>query len=198
MAGTDALQILFLGAFTQDTIVSGGTEKVVDGGAFYYGASVAVRMGLRTGAVTRLAARDRGVVVRLQQLGVSLRARETADSTCLRIEYPSGNPDQRTITVTSTAGSFEPEDLGDWRAATAVVGASFRGEVGEEMLGLLVSRGCRLALDVQGYVRVLRHGVLHREPWDAASRLLPLVSILKADVDEAELLTGTRDLRAAA
>jgi len=194
----EMFDVLFLGAYTRDTVVSGGNERVVDGGAFYYGASVAASMGLSVGAVTRLAAGDRAVVHELERRGVAVRARETPDYTCLRIEYSTADPDEREIRVTSTAGSFDGEDLGAWRANTAVVGASFRGEVSEEVLGLLVSRGCRLALDVQGYVRVVHDGRLRHEPWPNASRVLPLVSILKADVNEAELLAGTREPHEAA
>ena len=50
--------IAFIGHYTKDTIVSASGTRVVDGGAFNYGANVAVRMGLKVAAVTRLAEED--------------------------------------------------------------------------------------------------------------------------------------------
>ena len=191
--------ILFLGAFTKDTIVSSASPpRVRNGGAFYYGANVAARMGLSVAAVTRLAREDFGIVRELRSLGVYVAATVTPESTCLRIEYPSADPDERVIHVESTSGCFRPEDLGGVRAGVAVIGASLRGEISEELLRTLVSSGCRIALDAQGFVRVLRDGILGYEEWPEARRVLPMVSILKADSNEAKVITGTRDLQDAA
>jgi sugar/nucleoside kinase (ribokinase family) len=195
----NAFDILFLGAFTRDTIVGAAAlPRITNGGAFYYGANVAARMGLSVAAVTRLAREDFGIVRELRSLGVFVAATVTPESTRLRIEYPSADPDERVIQVESTSGSFRAEDLGGVRAGVAVIGASLRGEVPEELLRTLVSSGCRIALDVQGFVRVLRDGILRHEEWPEARRVLPMVSILKADATEAEVLTGTKDLQDAA
>ena len=190
--------MLFLGSYTKDTIVSAAPRRTVNGGAFYYGANVAARMGLSVAAVTRLAPADSRVLDELRTLGVSVAETEVPESTCLRIEYPSADPDQRVISVESTSGCFSTGDLGEWRASVAVIGASLRGEVPEELLQELISRGCRIALDVQGFVRVVHNGILRYEGWPRARRVLPLVSILKADAVEAEILTGSRDLEDAA
>lgn len=103
--------IAFLGHYTKDTIVSASGTRVVDGGAFNYGAHVAARMGLSVAAVTRLAREDFHVVDELRRLGVDVFARAAPESTCLRIEYPAGqhrptsNPDERTITIGTCARS---------------------------------------------------------------------------------------------
>jgi sugar/nucleoside kinase (ribokinase family) len=191
--------ILFLGAFTKDTIVSPASPpRVRNGGAFYYGANVAARMGLSVAAVTRLAREDFGIVRELRSLGVYVAATVTPESTRLRIEYPSADPDERVIHLESTSGCFRFEDLQGVRAGVAVIGASLRGEIPEELLRSLASSGCTIALDAQGFVRVLRDGVLRYEQWPEAPRVLPMVSVLKADSNEAEILTGTRDLQDAA
>ena len=49
---TKSFDIAFVGHYTQDTIVSASGTRVVDGGAFNYGAHVAARMGLRVAAVS--------------------------------------------------------------------------------------------------------------------------------------------------
>jgi sugar/nucleoside kinase (ribokinase family) len=203
---TPAWDVAFIGNYTKDTIVSASGTRVVDGGAFNYGAQVAARMGLRVVAVTRLAREDSRVLDELGRLGVSVLARSTPQSTCLRIEYPSSNEDERVIHVSSSAGAFSPEEVQDLRARAFVVGASMRGEVGLGVIEVLrsTSRGATagkralLATDVQGFVRVAKEGLLVYEPWPDKQSVLAQVDILKTDAVEAEMLTGQADMRVAA
>jgi sugar/nucleoside kinase (ribokinase family) len=190
--------VAFIGNYTRDTIIDSRGERIVDGGAFNYGANVAVRLGLKTCAVTRLSKQDQHVVRGLEELGVELFPEYTTDSTRLRLVYPSDNPDERQIFVDSSAGSFRPDQVANLSAAAAVVGASFHGEVGLEVLRILKERGARIALDVQGFVRSVRDGRLVAEEWPDKEEVLALVQFLKADIAEAEILTGSRDLRRAA
>ena len=192
------LDIAFLGNYTKDTIVSAAGTRVVDGGAFNYGAHVAAQMGLRTAAITRLAAEDWHVVESLARIGVEALATTTPLSTCLRLEYPSANVDERAIYVTSTAGSFAPEDISTVQAQAFVVGASLRGEVPLAVIEALAARGWRIAVDVQGFVRVVRDGVLVYDPWLEKESVLAHVDILKTDAVEAEMLTGLADIHRAA
>jgi len=191
-------EIAFLGNYTKDTIVSASGTRQVDGGAFNYGAHVAARMGLRVAAITRLAREDWRVVDALTELGVDVFAEPTPSSTCLRLEYPSSNPDVRVIHVTSRAGSFTPAQVAEIQAQTFVLGPSFRGEVGLDVIQALVAKGTRIAADVQGWVRVIRDGTLAFEAWPEAGQFLAQVSILKTDAVEAERLTGEADPHQAA
>lgn len=190
--------IAFLGNYTKDTIVSAAGTRVVDGGAFNYGAHAAARMGLRVAAITRLAQEDWRVVDRLAALGVDVFTEVTPASTCLQLEYPSSNPDERVIYVASSAGSFIPAQVGAVQAQAFVLGPSFRGEVGLDVIEALAAKGTRVAADVQGWVRVVRDGKLAFEDWPEAGLLLSRVGILKADAVEAERLTGEADLHRAA
>jgi sugar/nucleoside kinase (ribokinase family) len=190
--------IAFLGHYTKDTIVSAAGTIVVDGGAFNYGAHVAARMGLDVAAVTRLAREDLTVVEELERLGVDVFARATPASTCLRIDYPTSNVDERVITVTSSAGPFTPEEVQDLRARAFVVGASMRGEVGLAVVEELARKQALIAADVQGFVRVARDGRLVHEPWPEKRAVLAHVDVLKTDAVEAEMLTGEADVRVAA
>ncbi len=190
--------IAFLGNYTKDTIVSDVGTRVVDGGAFNYGAHVAARMGLRVAAITRLAQEDWRVVEGLAALGVEVFAETTPLSTCLRLEYPGANPDERIIYVVSSAGPFTPAQVAAVQAQAFVLGPSFRGEVGLEVVQALAAKEARIAADVQGWVRVVRGGKLAYEAWPEAHQFLSQVNILKADAVEAESLTGEADLRQAA
>ncbi len=190
--------IAFLGNYTKDTIVSATGTRLVDGGAFNYGAHVAARMGLRVAAITRLAREDWRVVEGLTALGVDVFAEATPASTCLRLEYPSANPDERVIYVTSSAGSFAATQISELQARAFVLGPSFRGEVGLDVIEALATKGARLAADIQGWIRVVRDARLTFEAWPEAPMFLERVDILKADAVESERLTGEADIRRAA
>ncbi|MBC7250484.1 MAG: hypothetical protein H5T62_09385 [Anaerolineae bacterium] len=190
--------VVFLGHYTKDTIVSAAGTRVVDGGACNYGANVAARMGLRVAVVTRLAEEDFHVVEALQQLGVDVFARATPHSTCLRLEYPTSNVDERVIYVTSTAGPFTPAEVESLQARAFVIGASMRGEVGLDVIEELGRKDALLAADVQSFIRVNSNGVLVPEPWPEKHQVMAHLDVLKTDAVEAELLTGETDIKVAA
>lgn len=187
----------FLGHYTKDTIVSKGTSRVVDGGAIRYGAYVACSMGLRAAVVTRLARQDLHALDELRNMGVDLYCRETPASTCLRLEYPSDDPDERVILVTDTAGPFAREDVRGLRAKAFLVGASMRGEVDLEVIDALRPETTIIALDVQGFVRMNVGGRLQHTSWPEMPAVLSRVDVLKTDAVEAKALTGESDFRAA-
>ncbi len=190
--------IAFVGHYTKDTILYPHLTRTVDGGAFYYGANVAVRMGLRVAVVTRLARQDWHVVEELERLGVTAIAQATPASTCLRLTYPTANLDERTIELTSSAGPFSVEEVAGVQARAFAIGASVRGEVPPDVVRALAATGAIVALDVQGWIRVVRGDSLIFDEWPGKESVLPHVSVLKTDAVEAERLTGERDhLRAA-
>lgn len=198
MNSTTLYDLVLVGHYTKDAIVSASGERLVDGGAFNYGAQVAARMGLKVAAVTRLAEEDFHVVDELTRLGVEVFARATPKSTCLRLEYPTSNVDERVIYVTSTAGAFTPAEVDSLRARVFLIGASMRGEIGLEVIGALGKKEALLAADVQGFVRVARDGKLVYEAWPEQQQVLAHVDVLKTDAVEAKMLTGEADIKVAA
>jgi len=190
--------IVFVGHYTKDIIVYPHLTRTVDGGAFNYGANVAVRMGLRVAVVTRLAREDWHVVAALERLGVTVFARPTPASTLLRLAYPTADLDERTIELLSSAGPFTVEEVADLQARAFAIGASVRGEVPAEVVEALAAKGGILALDVQGFIRVVRDATLTYDDWPGRESILRHVTVLKTDAVEARLLTGEADRRVAA
>jgi len=190
--------IAFLGHYTKDTIVLAGRENVVDGGAVNYGANVTARMGLRTVIITRMARQDLMVFGELLRLGVQLLIHETAESTQLRLVYPSSNLDERVIRVTSFAGPFAVEDLQDAEASVFHVGASMRGEVPVQVVQSLRKKTGCVSLDLQGFARIDSGGELTFDGWKDREDVLKYVDVVKADLVEATMLTGKNDRHEAA
>jgi sugar/nucleoside kinase (ribokinase family) len=190
--------IAFIGHYTKDTIVYPHETKTVDGGAFNYGANVAVRMGLRVAVVTRLAREDWHVIENLERLGVTAFARATPQSTLLNLIYPTANLDERIIEYTSSAGPFTIDEVANLQARAFAVGASVRGEVPTEVVQALAAKGAILALDVQGFLRIVQDGKLTADGWPGKEAILKYVTVLKTDAVEAELITGESDRNATA
>jgi len=195
---TRTYDIAFLGHYTKDTIVSAEGTRVVDGGAFNYGSHAAVRMGLKVAAVTRLAREDFHVVDELRGLGVDVFATATPRSTCLRLEYPTSNVDERILYITSSADPFSISEVRDISSKAFVIGASVRGEVPPDVIEELRKKKTLIAIDLQGFIRVVERGRFVFQTWPEQNRILASVDVVKGDAVEADLLTGQRDLRTAA
>lgn len=199
MMGNDAYDLVTIGNYTKDTIVTQASTRHVDGGGYSYAAHAASLAGIRVAAVTRLAAEDAGVTEPLRAKGIDVFVHSSPHSTLMRLEYPTANVDERILTVAAVADPISPAHLAGIRSRAFLVSASIRGEVSLAVLEDLRSRAELVALDVQGYVRVVTaQGRLAYEPWPEQAAILRLVDVLKTDGVEAEFLTGHADIRAAA
>ncbi len=191
--------LVCVGNYTKDTIITPEGTREVDGGAVNYAANAAVRLGLRTAVVTRLAREDKRVIEALEKVGVDCYPEYTPSSTLMSLEYKTSNVDQRTLRVTATAGTVSPEQLEGLDTRAVVVGSSLRGEVELAFFQAMRQReGLLIGCDVQGFVRVLRGESLVYERWDEMPAVLSCVDILKSDAVEAEFLTGEKDIYRAA
>jgi sugar/nucleoside kinase (ribokinase family) len=199
MHGNDSFDLVTIGNYTKDTIVTQAGTRHVDGGGYSYAAHAATLAGIRVGAVTRLAAEDASVVKPLHDRGVKVFAYASPSSTLMRLEYPTANVDERVLTVAGIADPIGLEHVAGVKSRAFLVSASIRGEVPLGVLQALRERAELIALDVQGYVRVVTdQGRLRYEPWPEQAEVLGLVDVLKSDAVEAEFLTGETDLHAAA
>ena len=193
-----AYDLVLVGNYTKDTIVSSSGTRIVDGGGFNYGAHAAVLTGLRVAAVTRLAKEDSRVLEALKHHGVDVFATFTPDSTRLKLEYPGSDPDERVLSVTSSAGSYAPTDFDNLQAGTFLITASLRGEVGLDVIHALRHKEALLAADVQGFVRIVTpDGILVYQDWPEKREILSCIDVLKTDAVEAEMLTGEKDIHTA-
>jgi sugar/nucleoside kinase (ribokinase family) len=188
-----------VGNYTKDTIVSAAGTRHVDGGGYNYAAHAARLLGLRVAAVTRRAAADAHIAAPLEAAGIDVFAYDSPASTLMRLEYPTANVDERILSVKAVADPIEPRHFEGIEAHTILITASIRGEVAPATVEAMKRRCRRLALDVQGFVRVVTpEGRLAYEAWPERDGVLALIDILKTDAVEAEFLTGTADIRKAA
>jgi sugar/nucleoside kinase (ribokinase family) len=198
MRTNNPYDLVCIGNYTKDTIISPAGIRYVDGGAVNYAAHAAARLGIKTAVVTRLAKEDSRVVEKFEQEGIDCFPVYTPFSTLMKLEYPTTNPDIRSLSVAATAGSITVGQVENLQAKAAVIGSSLRGEVGLDVIQMLKDKGILVAADMQGFVRVLRGEELGYEPWDDMQATLALVDIVKSDAVEAEFLTSETDIHQAA
>jgi hypothetical protein len=109
---------------------------------------------MKVAVVTRLAKEDHHVVDKFAQAGIDCFATYVPQSTLMKLEYPTTNPDIRHLSVTGTAGSITASDVENIHAKAAVIGSSLRGEVGLGVIRSLKNKNV-LVRSRAGLVRVL-------------------------------------------
>jgi sugar/nucleoside kinase (ribokinase family) len=199
MDGKTLYDVATIGNYTKDTIVMPTGTRQVDGGGFSYSAHAAAGLGLKVAAITHLASEDSHVLDALEAAGIDVYACEAPSSTLMRLEYPTGDPDRRILTVTALAGSFTAVQVHPIDARAFVVSPSIRGEVPLDVIRELRKKKTRIGLDVQGFIRVAApDGQLQHREWPEKRAVLALTDVLKADAVEARFITGETDIKAAA
>jgi len=196
---TKSYDIIILGNYTKDTVITPAGTRHLDGGGFNYGAHAARMLGLHVAAVTRLAKEDERVVEKLKTIGVDTFPFYTPASTNMVLEYPTANPDDRTLRCTVTAGSFTPDQFTNLEAKAFLMNGSIRGEIPFEVVQALRAKDALLVADLQGFIRIIApdKSLIHA-PWPEKEQYLRLLDVLKTDAVEAESLTGEPDIKKAA
>jgi len=198
MKPAQVYDVVCIGNFTKDTIISPAGTKYVDGGGMNYAAHAAARLGLKIAVVTRLAKEDERVVEKFTQAGIDCFPTYTPQSTLMCLEYPTTDPDIRNLSVTATAGAIAVSEVQNLEMKAAVISSSLRGEVGLDVIRALKEKKVFLAADMQGFVRVLQGQSLVYAPWEEMKATLACLDVLKSDAVEAEYLTGETDIFKAA
>lgn len=197
--GSHSFDVVTIGNYTKDTIITAEGTLHADGGGVTYSAHAAHTLGRKVAAITRLAKEDFHVVRSLEEFGVTVFPTATPSSTLMQLEYPTDNPDERILTVAGTAGSFTPDQVQPIDAKGFIISPSIRGEMPIETIREMRAKEAMISADAQGFIRVRRpdHRLEH-VAWPEQEQTLALIDILKADIVEAEALTGEADMGRAA
>jgi sugar/nucleoside kinase (ribokinase family) len=190
--------VVYIGNYTKDTIITPSGTRYVDGGGSRYAAYAGAKLGLKVAVVTQLAREDMHVVAKFNLAGIDCYPTYSPSSTLMCLDYPTTDPDIRTLTVAGVADNISIADVENLEMKAAVINSSLRGEVSLEVIKFLKDKHVLLAADMQGYVRVLRGRELKYEPWPEMQATLACLDVVKSDAVEAEFLTGENDIFKAA
>jgi sugar/nucleoside kinase (ribokinase family) len=191
------IDVLMIGHFAKDRVIVDGLGETVSGGGVYYGSVALRRLGVRVVVVTRLHPDDFSRLDELKHEGIEVFAAAAPETSGIANYYDSADMERRICKPLGFAGPFAPQDLPGVSARIYVVASIIAGEIDLAFLRSLAQRG-PVAIDVQGFVRVRDGEDLLFRPWSDMEEGLSLVTYLKVDRAEAELLTGETDLHLAA
>lgn len=193
--------IVFVGHACFDEIVPyQGTPRVAPGSAVLCGAVAAARVGKRVGVITRAAPRDDSVLEPMRQTGIALHVIPAEKTTYMKVVHASADVDERELYQLADAGFFSLADVPPMTARQVHLAGITDREFDLELLRGLKGRGHRLSVDMQSFVRQVQPGtgeILFRDV-PAKGDIVRQVDLVKLDVVEARLLTGTDDMERAA
>lgn len=189
--------LVLIGHAAKDIIVVGDRRDQVAGGGVYYGSIALAHLGFKVAVVTKLKRDDFWIVQEMEQEGVTVFAHPAPETSGIENVYLTPDMERRKTRALGSAGAFSLEEIPDTKGRLWDVTPLMSGEVDLPLLRQIAEKG-PLALDAQGFVRVRRGDKLVFEDWPEKDIGLPLVDFLKVDAAEAEVLTGTSDVREAA
>ncbi len=193
--------LVFMGHVTIDEIeAKEGSAHGVPGGAPYFGAFAASRSKKRIAVVTKMAEKDAHLLEPFKAAGIDVYLRPVPSTTHMRVVHPTGNPDERLMFQTQSAGFFVSADVPPLEPGLIHLGALTDREFTLEFMQHLKQRGFRLSVDMQNFVRQVdpETGAIHFRDVPDKREIVGLADMVKLDVVEAEVLTGTRDMEEAA
>lgn len=185
--------ICCIGHITLDRVVTPYTTNYMPGGTAYYFSKAISRMQIDYTLVTIVGTAEMPAVDKLRLEGIDINVSTSAYSVFFENIY-SENQDHRTQRVLQKADPFSVEQLADVNARYYHLGPLLADDMPLSLIENLAKRGM-VALDVQGYLREVRDQQVYAINWPEKQEALKLVSILKANEYELEVLTGCQNIR---
>ncbi len=190
-------KVCVVGHVTSEFITVGGHRSgPTVGGTGFYSSFAYQKLGLDTTLVTKVADNDRAdLLTKLEHAGVKIRCLPSIETLQFENIYPSSDPNLRLQNILGFADPLTTDDLVDVFADVFHLGPLASGDIEAPLFGELATRGT-VALDVQGLLRLRQPGQVVLQMTPTIRNLVQHARILKADSEEARLLTGcdsTRD-----
>ena len=188
--------ICCVGHITSDRIVTPTSVNYMAGGTAFYFSNAVCDLDVSYALVTALARKEMHYVADLRARGISVQAGPSKHTIYFENIYQEDH-DFRTQKVVQKADPFTDEQLRPVHAAFYHLGPLLADDFSVDFLKTLSLRG-KISLDVQGFLREVRHENVYSIEWARKKEALPFVHILKANEFEMERLTGLSDVRESA
>jgi len=192
--------ITFIGHMAYDEVHHfGGGSVVAPGSAVLCGAMVSAKIGIKTAAVVKMSLDEEHITQPMKDLGVDVFVIPADCTTYSRVLHKSANVDERDITLIRTAGLMKIEDIPELESEYYHLGGISDSEFDMALIDGLKSRGYRLSTDMQSFVRQITPITKEINFGDVKDKeeIISKMDMLKIDVVEARVLTGTDDLEKA-
>jgi len=170
------------------------------GGPAPYAAMAAARCMKRIALLTRLAKNDSHVLEPLKSAGIDIYIQPAEVTTHVRIVQPSANPDEREMILTKNSGFFKIDEIPQLEPCLVHLDGMTNQEFTMEFMVELRRRGFRLCIDMQSFILQVDDKTwrIHLKDVPEKQEIIGMADIVKLDVAEAKVLTGSDDLHKAA
>ncbi|HTY24666.1 MAG TPA: PfkB family carbohydrate kinase [Desulfomonilaceae bacterium] len=198
---TAPYDIVFVGHTAIGKIVPfKGSPHVETGGPAPYAAMAAARCMKRVALITRLAKNDSHLLEPLKTASIDVYMQPAEATTHIRIVHPSANPDEREMILINSSGFFKTEEMPQLEPCLVHLAGMSNQEFTMEFMVELRRRGFSLSLDMQSFVLQVedKTGHIHLKDVPEKQEIIAMADIVKLDVAEAGVLTGSDDLYRAA
>jgi sugar/nucleoside kinase (ribokinase family) len=197
----DLFDIAFIGHVCFDEVIPyHDTPRTAPGSAVMCGALAAGRVGKKVVVVTRMAPKDINILAPMRQNGIELYVIPAAVTTYMKVVHPSTDVDDRQMVQLANAGFFSLADLPPLAARQVHLAGITDQEFNLSFIRGLKENGYRLSADMQSFVRQVdpvTHFISFGDVPNKAE-IVGLMDMVKLDIVEAKVLTGTDDLERAA
>jgi sugar/nucleoside kinase (ribokinase family) len=193
--------IVFVGHMATGRIEPFEGEPFVErGGGSFFGAMAASCLGKRLAVVTRMAQGDVHQLEPLRANGIDVYVQQSAETSQMRLIYPSPNVDERQVFSIKRAGFFRMEEMPPLHPCLIHIGGVSDQEFSLDFLRALKVQGFRLSVDMQSFVLQVdkKTGAIYFQDVAEKHEILRMVDFVKMDANEARILTGTDHLETAA
>jgi sugar/nucleoside kinase (ribokinase family) len=177
-----------------------GEPRVAPGSAVLCGALAAARVGKKVVVVTRMAPKDQAILEPMLQNGIEVLPTPSAETTYMKVVHTTADVDERQIYQLANAGFFSLADMPPLEARHVHLAGITDQEFDLGFIRGLKERGFRLSADMQSFVRQVdpvTHCIAFGDV-PTKTEIVSLMDMIKLDILEAKVLTGTDDLERAA
>lgn len=166
-------------------------ERQQPGGAVFYAGMALCTLGVPVNIFTCLAKQDEATLLApLRQAGATITALPSTHTTGFINSYGLDR-DKRTQEVSAQADPIPLEDMPEITTPWIYFAPLLKGDISTALIRHMAERGThKIALDAQGLLRHVRDGKVFPAGWPDNYEILPRIDILKADAEEAGLITG--------
>ncbi len=194
--------ICCIGHITKDRIVTPKSEVMMPGGTTYYfshGISHLLNSGkaeVSYKLIASLAESELEAVEEIRAQGIDVEVVPSRKTVFFENIYGE-NQNNRKQHVNAMADPFTVESLKDVEARYICLGSLLPEDFPLEVVRYLSTRGT-VVMDAQGYLRDVEDGDVYACDWKDKFEYFKYIDILKVNEYEVEVLTGKKDLHAAA
>ena len=189
--------ITMIGHISRDIMIYKEDELRLTGGPVIYSSAAASRSGKKVQVITSASLDADKELDVMRKDGVDVIRLDSKATTSIENIYFTADKEKRKVTLLSQADPFTIETLPDTESIIYHLAGLFRGEIPDNFIPYLAEKG-KVGIDAQGLLRCSEEGKLLFRDWESKKALLPLITYLKTDAAEAEILTGETDREKAA